>query len=286
MDINILNDSTTETVNSIIKNAENIVDNKVIKNEPIATTTFNNINGINSIDYMTLEIMANSDTYNKYLKRNNLDHDSVLKKEKKFYRKRIISMTKDILFNGIYKNDKQHNDVTTNELSKIDDVIINSFNTYARMCITYFKFKDTMDEIQGEYKDMNVDLNVDMNVDLNGGANIDETGDIHNEGNENNIMEANKLFMKQMDKKVITLDNFVIKTSAPKEEMILPKTKDYKLNDPKFKKKDIKKFGSTNSKINKDNVNIPKNTIDAIVINKKTQSDIEILLDKNINNII
>jgi hypothetical protein len=62
MDINILNDSTTETLNSIIKNAENIVEDKIIKNEPIATTTFNNINGINSIDYMTLEIMANSDT--------------------------------------------------------------------------------------------------------------------------------------------------------------------------------------------------------------------------------
>ena len=282
MDINILNDSTTETVNSIIKNAENIVDNKVIKNEPIATTTFNNINGINSIDYMTLEIMANSDTYNKYLKRNNLDHDSVLKKEKKFYRKRIISMTKDILFNGIYKNDNQENNGKSNQSSKIDDVIINSFNTYARMCITYFKFKDTMDEIQGEYKDMNVDPSVDPN----GGANIDETGDIHNEGNENNIMEANKLFMKQMDKKVITLDNFVIKISQPKEEMMLPKTKDYKLNDPKFKKKDIKKFGSTNSKINKDNVNIPKNIIETIIINKKSQSDIECLLDKNINNII
>jgi hypothetical protein len=282
MDINILNDSTTETVNSIIKNAENIVDNKVIKNEPIATTTFNNINGINSIDYMTLEIMANSDTYNKYLKRNNLDHDSVLKKEKKFYRKRIISMTKDILFNGIYKNDNQENNGNSNQSSKIDDVIINSFNTYARMCITYFKFKDTMDEIQGEYKDMNVDPSVDPN----GGANIDETGDIHNEGNENNIMEANKLFMKQMDKKVITLDNFVIKISQPKEEMMLPKTKNYKLNDPKFKKKDIKKFGSTNSKINKDNVNIPKNIIETIIINKKSQSDIECLLDKNINNII
>ena len=148
------------------------------------------------------------------------------------------------------------------------------------MCISYFKFKDTMDTIQGEYKDMNT------NVD----ANIDETddvhNDIHNDENENNIMEANKLFMKQMDKKVITLDNFVIKISPPKEEMMLPKTKDYNLNDPKFKKKDIKKFGSTNSKISKHNVNNSKNIMDTIVINKIIQSDIEILLDKNINNII
>jgi hypothetical protein len=102
-------------------------------------------------------------------------------------------------------------------------------------------------------------------------------------------MEANKLFMKQMDKKVITLDNFVIKTCPPKEEMVIPKTKDYKLNDPKFKKKDIKKFGGMNSKTSNTNnkQNSDKNTIiDTIVINKKSQSDIEILLDKNINNII
>jgi hypothetical protein len=284
MDTNALNNSSTEIANSVIENTENIVNAKIMINKPTTSTTFNNINSINSVDYMTLEIMANSDTYNKYLKRHHLDHDSVLKKEKKFYRKRIISMTKDILFNSVSKNDKQENDGTTNDLSKIDDVIINAFNTYARLCITYFKFKDTMDTIQGEYKDMNDSAKFKDNIDE-----IEETEDLHNQDNddnEDNIMEVNKLFMKQIDKKVITLDNFVIKTSAPKEEMILPKTKDYNLNDPKFKKKDIKKFGSTSSKINKDNVNTSKNTIDAIVINKKTQSDIEILLDKNINNII
>jgi hypothetical protein len=46
--------------------------------------------------------------------------------------------------------------------------------------------------------------------------------------------------MKQTDKKILTLDNYVVKTSAPKKEMILPKTKNVNLKDPKFKKKDIK----------------------------------------------
>jgi hypothetical protein len=276
MDTNALNNSNTQIACDITEIAENI---NAVKNNNIASTTFNNINGINSVDYMTLEIMANSDTYNKYLKRNHLDHDSVLKKEKKFYRKRIISMTKDILFNGISKNAKQENNNTPTQTSNIDDVIINAFNTYARLCITYFKFKDTMDTIQSEYKDMNIAANDDD----------DETNVVRDDENENNIMEANKLFMKQMDKKVITLDNFVIKTCPPKEEMVIPKTKDYKLNDPKFKKKDIKKFGGMNSKTSNTNnkQNSDKNTIiDTIVINKKSQSDIEILLDKNINNII
>ena len=77
-----------------------------------------NFNKIDNINYITLEIMANSDTYNKYLKKNNLDHDAVLKSEKKFYRKRITAMAKDIL----------NNTVNTNSDSPIDDIIINAFN--------------------------------------------------------------------------------------------------------------------------------------------------------------
>ena len=63
-----------------------------------------NINNIDSVNYITLETMANSDTYNKYLKKNNLDHDTVLKSEKKFYRKRISAMVKDILYNNLNNN--------------------------------------------------------------------------------------------------------------------------------------------------------------------------------------
>ena len=85
-----------------------------------------------------------------------------------------------------------------------------------------------------EYKDMNKET-------CSGGDaythNDDGGGD---EDMSNNINEANKLCMKQTDKKILTLDNYVIKTIAPKKEMILPKTKNVNLKDPKFKKKDIK----------------------------------------------
>jgi hypothetical protein len=274
-DLNILNNSNTDTI-----------DNSV--NTQVASITPTTINSINNVDYITLEIMANSDTYNKYLKKNNLDRDSVLKKEKRFYRKRIISMTKDLLLNSV----SSANDVKTDESSKVDDVIVNAFNTYARLCISYFKFKDTMDTIQGEYKDMNVDTNIVANGNGNGNAD-DINVSINSIENDDNLNEANKLFMKQIDKKVLTLDNFVIKTSPPKEEMVIPQTKDYNLNDPKFKKKDIKKFGSTNSKLNKeskktkdshvhheDKVSTKNNNMDNIIINKKSKSDIEMLLDK------
>jgi hypothetical protein len=211
-----------------------------IQNGKIDFNTFDVIN------YITLETMSNSDSYTKYLKLNKLDHDAVLKKEKKFYRKRIIALTKDILFNNVNANapaiaPRESTTTTTtpivqSDIPKVDDVIISAFNTFARLCISHFKFKDTMDAIQYEYKDMNQPACPDGHVHDDGGSDEDMS---------NNINEANKLCMKQTDKRILTLDNYVIKTSAPKKEMILPKTKNVNLKDPKFKKKDIKGSVST-----------------------------------------
>ena len=197
-------------------------------------------NTFDIVNYITLETMSNNDSYTKYLKRNKLDHDAVLKKEKRFYRKRIIALTKDILFNNVNSNANVPAvapcDSTTiivePDILKIDEVIISAFNTFARLCISHFKFKDTMDTIQCEYKDMNQETS----------PNHGDDGDDGDDGEDmtNSLNEANKLCMKQTDKKIVTLDNYVIKTSAPKNEMILPKTKNVNLKDPKFRKKDIK----------------------------------------------
>ena len=224
-----------------ITNASNI-DNVAVAN----VMKYNNCDvPFNSIDYLTLEIMANTDSYNKYLKKNNLDHDSVLKKEKRFYRKRIISMTKDILFNNS---------------SGQDDLILNAFNTYARICISYFKFKDTMDTIQGEYTNIN-----------NSNEGVCDSPDNRS---DIDINEANKLFMRQMDKKVLTLDNFVIKTSPPPDEMVVPQTKDFNLKDPKYKKKDIKKFSKQKSCLN----HLAPNGVN-VIISKREKSEIELSHD-------
>jgi len=235
-----------------------------IGNIDIANNNIINVNkqndsciSFNSIDYLTLEIMANTESYNKYLKKNNMDHDSVLKKEKRFYRKRIISMTKDILFNN---NSVSDINININNHPKLDDVILNAFNTYARVCISYFKFKDTMDTIQGEYTNMNLDT----------GAGADADDDIMD------INEANKLFMRQMEKKVLTLDNFVIKTSPPHDEMVIPQTKDFNLKDPKYKKKDIKKFSKQKPGLN----NLATEGIN-VIISKKDKSEIELSIESS-----
>jgi hypothetical protein len=204
--------------------------NSVIKE---TTNTTNVIKKIDNINYITLETMANTDTYSKYLKKNNLDHDTVLKGEKRFYRKRITAMAKDIL----------NNNVNNNSDSPIDDIIINAFNTFARLCISHFKFKDTMDNIQSDYKDISLNAEIiNCETENNQTKKIITTQDT-----ANTLNEANKLFMKQVDKKVVTMDNFVIKTSPPQDEIVVPKTKEFNLKDPKYKKKDIKKSSKNNT---------------------------------------
>lgn len=237
--------------------------NKSINRQNVGNISFNEIN------YLTLEIMANTDSYCRYLKKNNLEYDSILKKEQRFYRKRIISMTKDILFNK-HTADISGGDGATdqtplvaNTSAKIDDVILNAFNTFARACISYFKFKDTMDTIQGDY--------VNMDDGGNQGDDNDDTID------DLDMNETNKLFMRQMDKKVLTLDNYVIKTAPPPEEMIIPHTKDFNLKDPKYKKKDIKNFSK------KPSVNNPIYDNANVIISKKSKSDIELLLENTQN---
>ena len=219
-----------------------------------------NANKIDNINYITLETMANFDTYNKYLKRNNLEHDTVLKVDKRFYRKRIAAMAKDIL----------NNNVNNNSDSPINDVIINAFNTFARLCISHFKFKDTMDNIQGDYKDM---VLVDKHGSVAGVNNLDGWS----------MDKANKLFMKQVDKKVITMDNFVTKTSPPQDEMIIPQTKDLNLKDPKYKKKDIKK-GFTKNQISNGVKWADTNEVIDVKVIKSENSNIDYLYNAGVLN--
>ena len=87
-----------------------------------------------------------------------------------------------------------------------------------------------------------------------------------------------KLRKAMRKKKVLTLDNFVIKTAPPPDEMVVPQTKDFNLKDPKYKKKDIKKFSKQKSSLNHlapDGINV--------IISKKDKSEIELSIDTALN---
>ena len=87
----------------------------------------------NVINQITIDCLISRDQLNK------LEYKTdglFLRKDKKFYRRRILNLTKEMLINN-YSNDVLP-DVTE------------AFNAYVKTCIGYFKIKDELDIIQND----------------------------------------------------------------------------------------------------------------------------------------
>ena len=175
---------------------------------------------LNSVDDATLEYMVNVTQYEKYLRKNNIDYDTGFKRDLKFYRKRIISITKDL-----FKNELK--DVTLN----------GAFNMYMKACISHLKFEDQSETIQKCYVCM--------------GLVTDEpTAEQHCICNNNldalnafELNKANELCFKPKEVKKLTLDTYVIKKSSSqkKEPVVFPQQFKFNPKDPSFKHKGLKK---------------------------------------------
>lgn len=141
-------------------------------------------------------------------------------KDKKFYRKRIIQLTKDLL---------------SDEIDSVfyHDDIYRAFDKFIHTSIDYFKTIDRSDILQEDYKDLEENLN-----------HFDDFLEPSNISIEN----ANKGMMRQIYIKNSTLDGLVKRTVLKKEEPILPKKKKINLKDPELKNKGIgKKNNLTNN---------------------------------------
>jgi hypothetical protein len=179
---------------------------------------------LNSIDDATLEYMVNVAQYEKYLRKNNLDYDTGFKKDLKFYRKRIISITKDL-----FKNE-------------VKDVALNgAFNMYMKACISHLKFEDQSETIQKCYVCMGV---------VSGSSSAQQEQDKPCICNSNanalhafELNKANELCFKPKEVKKLTLDTYVIKKSSSqkKEPVVFPQQFKFNPKDPSFKYKGLKK---------------------------------------------
>ena len=177
------------------------------------------------INQVTLECLMNKETYKKYVssKRKNV----VNKKDLKFYRRRILSLTKEMLYPEELKDktDASHH-----------PNIISLFQIYSKACIEYFKTLDKNDIIQEDYETL-----------------ITETAEMKVEDIKTQL-EIDKEFVRSITiKESNTLDNFVKRNmTAAKEEPILPKQKDINLKDPALKNKGICKKKNINNKYEDD----------------------------------
>jgi hypothetical protein len=163
----------------------------------------------NILNRLTIEYLTNTKQKRQFQQGK---CQSLNKKDKKFYRRRILNLTKDMLLNN-YPDDL---------LQDVND----SFDNFLKSCIGYFKLKDETEIIQEEYK-------IDSLLDEIMQTELDSDDIISPE-------EADKLMMRSITLHKKPLDNFVkIKYLKTKEEIILPIQKEINLKDPQLKKKGI-----------------------------------------------
>ena len=174
------------------------------------------------VNQVTLECLMNKDTYKKYVATKK--KSVVNKKDQKFYRRRILSLTKELLYPEEATTPEKS--TTPTPATTINDPnIIGLFQIYSKACIEYFKSLDKNDIIQDDYSTFTPETAEMSPEDIKTQAEIDQQ------------------FMRSIHvKEATTLDKFVKRsTTAPKEDPILPKQKDINLRDPALKNKGIRK---------------------------------------------
>jgi hypothetical protein len=194
-------------------------------NNNIVESKSNQSGLLNTINDVTLEFMVNTSQYEKYLKKNNIDHNSGFKRDIRFYRKRIISLTKELF--------KNQNETDKNE--RVDVTVMGAFNIYMRACISYLKFSDQSETIQKCYVCLGI---------TDGHENIKNQKCVCKNKNESELFElnkANELCFKPKEVKKITLDNYVIRKNVKKSEpVVYPQQFTFNPRDPEFKHKGLK----------------------------------------------
>jgi hypothetical protein len=200
---------------------------------------------LDPVDHVTLDLMVNQPQYERYLRNKEADMNGKYEKAKRFYKKRIIEMTRELL-----KGE------TVNDI-----FVLQAFEAFSKSCITYFRNKDKNDTLQEEHMAECVAIGYlppimeteSGSVDLDNDDDDDAIDDPTNPNNPNltDLSKRKLEILMSFDKHKVTvptLDTFVIKTTPAANNhlshnhgvSIPPQLKEINLDDPKFKTKDIK----------------------------------------------
>ena len=174
----------------------------------------------NKID--ELEYLMNPSLYEKWMDGVETN-DNEFKQELKFYRKRIIQMTKDMMKSD-YENKSLHP----------------SFIEYCKCCIEYFKGLDKKDILQEEYKNL-----IENNLEFNQLSEI--------EGKEPDSVLMNPNYIQNKGKINDYWD--IKKINCKKSENIkIPVQKELCLKNPSLKVKGIKNKKKKKKELNPKNL--------------------------------
>jgi hypothetical protein len=198
------------------------------------------------VDQVTLDCLLNKSMFNAHVK--NKKAQSINKEERKFYKKRIYNLFKELLINKAEPEDL------------LPDVKY-AYDIFLNASINYFKTIDNNDLLQEEYKTLDEEDTININA-------IPQLGD---DDNIVGVENADKLLMRSIKITPPSLDKYVKrKSTKPEEKLIMPKQKEINLKDPELKVKGIQSNSNNNNNIQKkENIT---NKYDEI-INTKNEND-------------
>jgi hypothetical protein len=185
------------------------------------------------ISLITLEYLLNKQQYEKY-KQSTTGQKANIRytKDKKFYRKRIADIVRELCLNE-NESDKKYN----------PDIQF-AFDQFAKTCIHYFKQVDKRDIIQEDFSAIDLGDNL---LSINDSSSIEEIDASHNS------MEIDKHMMKKDNKRVTLLNTFVKRIVPKKAPMIVPQQRQICLTNPELKNKGIGKKKNINHNYEENN---------------------------------
>ena len=171
------------------------------------------------LNQVSLDFLINKKQYKNHSI--NFTKNTINKKDIKFYRRRILSLTKDLL-----SKEDEVNIVIPPDIKYM-------FDNFIKACVHYFKILDRNDIIQKDYNEF------DKIKENNGINEIIEINDVSYEF----LKEENeKLLMRSVKMSNYSLDNFIkINMTKQSKELIIPQQKEINLKDPILKNKGIDK---------------------------------------------
>ena len=165
------------------------------------------------LNQVSLDYLINTKQYKVQL--TNAINKKINKKDKRFYRRRILNLTKELL-------SKEESEIV------ISPDIKYAFDNLVKTCVNYFKILDRNDIIQEDYNEFDDEIKEENDE-------ISESLQFLKEENE-------KLLMRSVKMSNNSLDNFIkIKMTKQPEELIIPQQKEINLKDPTLKIKGITK---------------------------------------------
>ena len=170
------------------------------------------------IKQFNLEYLINKQ-YNTKINKN---EPPINRSDKRFYRKRILNMVRNLLMND------------TNETNDIPQDIQRAFNYYIKQSIEYFKLIDVTDTIQETHAIDDTNTPGDDNV-LETLFAIFEPDAVQ----PNSDTDVNHIIMKSPKIKENTLDTFIKRNKCVENTNVFPVKKVINLKNPAFKNKGI-----------------------------------------------